>query len=179
MLAPGEATIGQGIKIVYIHVALIWTGMLGLVVSGVAGAVTALIGHRGIRRWLPTVSWVSLAFYAAGVLTSLYAEQVNWGGIAWHEPRTKASLNLLALGIVVQVAAAFINRPRWQGLLSSFLAVAVIWTTATTPLQLHPANPIGSSTSTNIQIVFYLLFLLCCLVAGWFVWQLWPRSAQP
>lgn len=176
VFAPGEATIGQGIKIVYIHVALIWTGMLGLLISGVIGAVVALTNHDGLRRWLPIISWVSLGFYAAGVLTSLYAEQVNWGGIAWQEPRTKANLNLLALATVVQVVASFINRPRWHGLLSVLLAAAVIWTTAVTPLQLHPDDPIGTSTSNTIQVVFYLLFMLCCLSASWFIWQLRPRS---
>jgi hypothetical protein len=85
----------------------------------------------------------------------------------------------MALAVAVQVAGTLVNRPRWQGLLSGLLAVAVIWTTITTPLQLHPADPIGNSTSISIQLVFYGLFALSCLGAAWFIWQFRPRPRQP
>jgi hypothetical protein len=32
--APVEQSLGQGIKIVYVHVGLIWAGMLGFAVNG-------------------------------------------------------------------------------------------------------------------------------------------------
>ena len=36
-LAPAEQTLGSGITSVYVHVALTWTGMTGLIIAAVLG----------------------------------------------------------------------------------------------------------------------------------------------
>ncbi len=175
-LAPAEATIGEGIRIVYVHVALIWAGMLLLLLAGILGLIVLLGGRPAPAVWMHLLSWAGLGFFAAGVITSLAAEIVNWGGIAWREPRTAANLNLLALAVIVRVASSWLTRPRVQGLLNVVLALAVIWTTITTELQLHPANAIGDATSQTIQLTFYALFLLSCLAAAWLI--LYARGQQ-
>ncbi len=174
LLAPAEATIGDGIRIVYIHVALIWAGMLLLLVAGLLGLIVLLGGRSAHAEWMQIVAWVALGFYAAGVITSLAAEVVNWGGIAWREPRTAANLNLLAVVVIVQVINSWLPRSwparlRLQGASNFLLAAAVIWTTVTTELQLHPANAVGDATSRAIQLTFYSLFLLCMLAALWLI----------
>ena len=123
---------------------------------------------------MATTSWVSLAFFAVGVGTSLIAEQVNWGGIAWREPRTFANLNLLAIATILIVAGSLTGRPRLRAALNLVLAAALVWITATTELQLHPAGAVSSSTSGAIQFTFYGLFILCSGAAGWLVW-FWHR----
>ena len=183
LLAPAEATIGDGIRIVYVHVALIWTGMLVLTVAGLLGLVVLLTGRSVVAEWMQIVAWVGLGFFAAGVLTSLAAEIVNWGGIAWREPRTAANLNLLALAVIVQVTSTWLP-DRWaasgrlQGLLNLFLAAAVVWTTITTEVQLHPANAVGDATSRTIQLTFYGLFLLSLSAAIWLVLVLRGRQRR-
>lgn len=176
LLAPAEATIGEGIRIVYVHVALIWAGMLLLLLAGILGLIVLLGGRPAPAVWMQLFSWAGLGFFAAGVITSLAAEIVNWGGIAWREPRTAANLNLLALAVIVRVVSSWLTRPRVKGLLNVVLALAVIWTTITTELQLHPANAIGDATSQTIQLTFYALFLLSCLAAAWFI--LYARGQQ-
>ncbi|UCG24881.1 MAG: hypothetical protein JSW55_02485 [Chloroflexota bacterium] len=181
LLAPAEATIGEGIRIVYIHVALIWTGMLVLIVAGLLGLVVLLTGRALLTEWMQVVAWVGLAFFAAGVVASLAAEIVNWGGIAWREPRTAANLNLLALTIIVQVVNTWLpdswgTRRRLQGALNAFLAAAVIWTTMTTEVQLHPANAVGDATSQAIQLTFYGLSLLSLSAAIWSILYLRGRQ---
>lgn len=79
IVAPDEATIGSGIRIVYIHVALIWTGMLGLLISGGLGTLIIIFPRDRLQEWMLVIGRVSLLVYAAGVGTSLIAEQVNWG----------------------------------------------------------------------------------------------------
>jgi hypothetical protein len=180
LFAPAEATIGDGIRIVYIHVALIWAGMLLLLVAGLLGLIVLLSDHARTADWMQIVAWVALGFYAAGVITSLAAEIVNWGGIAWREPRTAANLNLLAVVVIVQVINSWLPgtwaaRRRLQGALNLLLAAAVIWTTVTTELQLHPANAVGDATSRTIQLTFYALFLLSLLAAIWLILYLRGR----
>jgi uncharacterized membrane protein YeiB len=179
LVAPDEATIGRGIRIVYIHVALIWTGMLGLLVTGALGLILLLFSRDDIQSWMTVVGRVSLVVYAAGVGTSLIAEQVNWGGIAWQEPRTSANLNLLALVVIVQVVNSWLEHRRLGAILNILVATAVIYMSVTTPLQLHPSDPIRTSSSSEIQLAFYGLTLLCLAGAGWLVWFVHKKRKNP
>jgi hypothetical protein len=176
LLAPAEATIGQGIRIVYIHVALIWTGLLLLLVAGLLGLAVLIAGPGRLAIWMQLVAYTGLGFFAAGVLTSLAAEIVNWGGIAWREPRTAANLNLLAVAVIIGVANTLLPNPRLRGALNLLLAVAAVWITVTTELQLHPANAVGTATSSAIQLTFYGLAALCLLVAACLI--LYARGRQ-
>jgi hypothetical protein len=177
-LAPAEATIGTGIRIVYVHVALIWAGLAGLLLNGLLGLVVLLAGSPRGRAWMALVGWVSLALFAAGVGTSLIAEQVNWGGIAWSEPRTAANLNLLALATILQVFGSWLRGPRPAGLVYIILAGAALWITATTELQLHPAGAVAASGSGAIRATFYALAGLSLLVGAWLVWFFRPATAR-
>ena len=92
ILAPTERTLGAGIKIVYLHVALIWTGMVGLLIAGLLGLALALTQRPSLLGWLQAVSWVGFGFFAVGTVVSLIAEIVNWGAVFWSEPRTASIL---------------------------------------------------------------------------------------
>ena len=102
-----------------------------------------------------------------------------WGGIAWQEPRTSANLNLLALVVIVQVVNSWFERRRLAALLNVFVALAVIYMSATTPLQLHPSDPIRTSSSSEIQFAFYGLTLLCLVFSGWLVWFVHKKRMKP
>ena len=152
LLAPSEAIIGDGLKIVVIHVSLIWTGMLGLVLTGIISMVIIAWQDDRLSSWMECVAWVSLVVFALGVGANLIAEIVNWGGIAWNEPQKAANLNLLALAIIIQVIANWLGRKWLQGVLHP--VVAVVWVTVTTELQLHPSGAVSSSASGNIRFTF-------------------------
>lgn len=172
--APTEQTLGSGIKIVYLHVGLIWTGMLTLALAGLLGLVLLLRPNPGTAAWAGTLGWVGGGFFAAAVGISLWAEAINWGAIAWREPRTIAMLQLLALAVIVQVADTWSPPPRLQGLLRALLLAYLVWSTAAAPLQLHPRNPFRGASSPAIQAAFYGLFLLCSLAAAWLTFYLQP-----
>ena len=144
--------------------------MLGLLITGALGAIIIIFPRDRLQEWMTVIGRVSLLVYGAGVGTSLIAEQVNWGGIAWQEPRTSANLNLLALAVIVQVVNSWLVRRRMNAILNIIVAIAVVTMSITTPLQLHPSDPIRTSSSTEIQLTFYGLFLLCFAGAGWLVW---------
>ena len=57
----------------------------------------------------------------------------------------------------------------WRATLNALLAAAVVWTTVTTEVQLHPDNAVGDATSSGIQLAFYGLTVLCLLAAGWLI----------
>ncbi|MCA9971543.1 MAG: hypothetical protein KC425_15070 [Anaerolineales bacterium] len=175
--APAEQTLGSGIKIVYLHVALIWVGMAGIALSGLLGLATAVFPRPRLAAWLHAASWTAFAFYAAGAVVSLAAEIVNWGAIFWQEPRTAAILQVLAVAVIVQVTHGWPLDARLKGTLHAALAGFMLWATTRAGLVLHPDNPIGSSSSAAIRFAFFGLFGLFAVAAGWLTWLLQRRSA--
>lgn len=175
-LAPEEQTLGQGIRSVYVHVALIWAGMAGLSVAGLLGLGVLFSAHEGLQRWAATIGWVALALFAAGLLMSVVAARANWGGVFLAEPRYLSASNVLVLGLVIQIVNGWLPSVRVRGLLSALLAAFLGWSTATTPSVLHPDNAARASSSVAIQSTFFGLFILACLGGAWVVWYLRRRQ---
>ena len=170
--APEEQSLGAGIKVVYVHVALTWTGMFGLTVMGLLGLGVLLSGHETLQRWAQTLGWVALAFFAAGFAMSAWAARINWGAMFWDEPRTQLAANVIALTVIVQIARTWSLPVRLGGLLGMVPAGFMIYSVLTTELVLHPQSPILTSDSRGIQFAFFGLFALFTLAAGLVVWQL-------
>ncbi len=172
-LAPGEQTLGSGIKSVYVHVALTWTGTSGFLIAGLAGLAVVIFAKPSLQDWVHKIAWVALAFFSAGLATSIVAASINWGAVFWTEPRTNSALQILAAGLAVQVANSWSIPYRLKGALNFVLAVFLIWLIQTTPLVLHPGNAARSTTSLAIRFTFFVLYALCTLAAAWIVitWQ--------
>ncbi len=168
-LAPAEQTLGSGITSVYVHVALTWTGMTGLIVAAVLGLVAALLGRPGLQEWGQVVAWVGLGMFAAGLIMSAVAAGINWGNVFWQEPRFNSALQILAVGLIVQIVNSLPLPYRLRGLLQALPATLLLWLTASTPLVLHPGNAARTSPSAAIRFTFMGLFALCCLAGAWIV----------
>ena len=56
--APEERMLGSGIRSVYLHVGLIWTGLFGFGVTAVLGIGVLLTKKPLWQRWLAMVSWL-------------------------------------------------------------------------------------------------------------------------
>ena len=182
VLAPPEQTLGNGVKVVFIHASLMQTGAIGLIAAGLVGLVVAALGRAELAGWMRAIGGVALAFYAAGLGMSMVAAQINWGGVYLQEPRMAAGLNTLALALIVMIADEFLmpsrTGQRIAGLLSAGLAVFMVWAIAVSPLVLHPRNPIGTSPSFAIQASFYGLLGVTILAAIWTIWQVRKHGAQ-
>ena len=176
-LAPGEQTLGSGIKSVYIHVALTWTGMSGFLIAGLAGLTMALFAKPFFQDWTHSIAWVALAFFAAGLAMSIIAASINWGAVFWQEPRTNSALQILAVGLIVQVANSWSIPYRLKGVLNFFLAIFLLWLIQTTPLVLHPGDAARTATSMAIRFTFFSLYAICVLAGAWIVIN-WQRNHQ-
>jgi hypothetical protein len=169
VLAPTERTLGSGIRTVYLHVALIWVGMAGLFLAGGLGLAVLATRRHTLARWMEAVAWVSFLFYTLSGLVSLVAQEVNWGGISWREPRTEAMIQLVALALIVRVLNSWFADVRLQGLLNLLVVAALFWSSRTTSVLLHPEDAVGSSTANAIRLSFFGLTALLALVAAWLV----------
>ena len=168
-LAPAEQTLGSGITSVYVHVALTWAGMTGLIIAAVLGMAAALLGRPGLQDWGHVIGWVGLGMFAAGLIMSAVAAGINWGNVFWQEPRFNSALQILALGVIIQVATMLPIPYRVRGVLQAIPALALVWLTTFTPLVLHPGNAARTSPSAAIRFTFLGLYLLSCLAGAWIV----------
>ncbi len=163
-ISPVEHSLGSGIKSVYVHVALTWTGMTVLILAGILGMVVGFTGHPVLHVWLQALGRVGMLFYALGFTASLLSAKINWGAVFWAEPRVQASLKVVvAFGLVLLLAPVLPERHRgWlYGLLAGFMVISVY----RAALVMHPKNPIGLSTSVAIQLTFIGLYLLALMLA--------------
>lgn len=176
--APAEQTLGDGIRSVYVHVALTWTGMAAWVAAGLLRIAALFPRFRALESWAQTTAGVGLAFFVAGFAMSMVAANVNWGAVTWLEPRARTALNVIALALIVQILNSWLSLPGVRALLSAGLVAFVVWSTLVAPLVLHPRDPIRTSSSTAIQMTFLGLFVICCLGAGWIVW-VWRLQRRP
>jgi hypothetical protein len=166
-LAPAEQTLGSGITSVYVHVALTWTGMTGLVVAAGLGLAAAVLGRPGAHAWAHSAGWVGLGAFAAGLVMSALAAGINWGNVFWQEPRFNSAFQVLAVGLIVQFATSLGVDYRLRGVLQAIPALVLVWLTMITPLVLHPANAARNSPSAAIRFTFFGLYIVCCLAGAW------------
>lgn len=169
ILSPEERTLGIGIKPVYLHVSLTWTGMLLLLLSGILGVGILFRPKEKLVSWQRNVFTVAMGLYLAGFLISLYASWLNWGGIPYQEPRIRAAINVVVSGAAAWILQDFIANWRIKGILP-FIPIVYIFIGGRSPrMVLHPDNPVASSP-LGIKATFISMFILAIFLGGWLLW---------
>ncbi len=177
-ISPVERSLGMGIKSVYAHVALTWTGMTALLAAGLLGLIASVSQRSALHAWLHAVGRVGVLFFTMGFAASLLSAKINWGGIFWGEPRIQASLRVvIAAGGVFLIAGSL--RDRFRAILYLALALFMITSIDQATLVMHPRNPIGLSSSLKIQLTFAGLYLLMLSAAFLLTLTLKHRSYAP
>lgn len=180
-LAPAEQTLGQMVKLVYLHGALARTALLLFLLS-LPINLFALVRARGAAGiWGQSLVWAATALWLVHLLLSMITTRAAWGVyIAWFEPRTRFTFLLGAASVLILAAAYLVDDRRFTALAYIILAAVA---TALQPLLgaiQHPLNPIGASPSLAIR-AFYAAILIVCLALGalltlWFRQRLADRA---
>lgn len=160
---------GYGIRPVYVHVAFIWTGMLGMLAAGLLGLVLAVTNRAKWAGWMQTVGWVSFGFILASLAASIVAQLVNWNGIFWDEPRNQMIVRLVVAYLAILIANTWLPWLRLRGLVVAVAAGVMLGALRFTPNVLHPEDPIGNSSASGIQFTFLMLGGLGVMAAVWIV----------
>jgi heme exporter protein C len=179
-LMPAEKTLGQVIKIVYLHGALSRAGMLGFAAAGVAAGAYLVRPRPQIIRWAVALLVSGWCFWAAHFLVSMPATRLTWGPwVAWGEPRVSMTLQIAVAGLVVLGASALIRESRFTAVAIALLALTIAVMAARTGVLRHPLDPIGTSPSATLRFVYLLLLLP--IVASMFLiaWRLAAGSPSP
>ncbi|MBN1659932.1 MAG: hypothetical protein JXA93_16130 [Anaerolineae bacterium] len=188
-LAPAESRLGQIVKLVYVHGALVWTGLAAFSVAGVLGLgalvanyaadlVTGRAGGGGQAapwyRATAAAAQAALGIWVVYALSSMAVTGLTWGQwIAWGEPRVRATVSILAAAIVVVVVARLVGDRDFQALGAVVMAV-VPWVLVSRAEAIrHPVDPIGGSGSAAIQGYYLLIVLTIAALAAILIAWLW------
>ncbi len=177
LVMPLEKTLGQVIKIVYLHGALSRAGMIGLVGAGVTGGLFLITRRPALAAWTRGLLLSGWIFWVAHFIVSMPATRLTWGPwIAWGEPRVTMTLQLIAAGLVVLLISWLVKDDRFTAAAAMLLALAVAWLAFATGVVRHPLDPIGSSPSLTLQMIYLALLVLIvggmALLAWWFSRQI-------
>ena len=159
-LAPAEQTMGEGIRIVYLHVALTLAGAVGFAATAFIGLGALVSDSAAAARWTLACHAVALALFAAGTATSVIAAWINWGGLFLDEPLMRSSLVVLAIGVLSYALATWSTRARLRGMLGLGPAVALAWALIGTPVLLHPGAMVLSHSAAPIRWTFVVVTAL-------------------
>ena len=126
-VAPLEKTLGETIRLVYVHAALTRAGMVGFYICGLLGLIIAITNHAKLQSWTQTAAWVSFGLFVLGGIFSIFAPQASWGGVPLAEPRVRMSMTMTAIIVIVLLVNEWIPWVRVRGLLYVGIAGYIAW----------------------------------------------------
>lgn len=164
ILSPSEKTLGGVVKLVYLHGALVRTGLLAFTMAGALGAAALITRADTAARWSEAVGHAALVVWTLYVLSSMIVTYMAWGvAIAWSEPRVQASAHIFLAAVAFWILSYLLQSDRATALLNVVLAVLAWVRVRSAGVVIHPVDPIGGSASMAIK-VFYAGIVLCVIL---------------
>lgn len=170
-LGPSERTLGENVRLVYLHGAWVWTSLFGFVASAAIGTIGFVLNKDVLHHWSIALGRSGMVFWLTYLPLSLWTMQLNWNGLFLDEPRWRVAIDFAIVGILLQIAIVIFQRPRWGSLLNIAFISTLGFALVQTDQVMHPNSPIASSGSVSIQGFFGILTVLCItaglLLARW------------
>jgi hypothetical protein len=175
-LSPAEKTLGGGVRLVYLHGAVVTTALWVFGLSGLVGGLALFSQRRfpALPSWSQALARTGLTLWLVQIPISLLSMQVNWGGLFLDEPRWRVSLTYAVVGALLQAALVLIHKPVFSTLVNLVYAAVLIVAVSGVTSVMHPEQVISAS-NTSVQVIFALLLVLNILAAGQ-VALLWKRA---
>jgi hypothetical protein len=166
VLGPEEKSLGQNVRIVYLHGAWVLTALVAYIASGIVGLVALLTRKSGAHDWSKALGRTATVFWVTYLPLSLWAMQANWNGLYTSEPRFRIAVIFAVGGVLLQVGLSIINHAIATSAANVVFAAALGWALSNTSSVLHPPpSPIFNSGIASIEIFFVVLNLVALLAA--------------
>jgi hypothetical protein len=178
LLAPPERTMGDAIRVVYLHVSATLAGLACLYGAGALGLAMAAWPVERVERALRPLWIAGMVTFVAGFLLSLVSARISWGGVFWAEPRVRASLGVVAAGLVALAVHGGLEPGRARPLTWTVAAVLSFVVLRSAPLVIHPDHPVKETTPLGIRAAF-LGISLCFFVASLFLARAFIDRGSP
>ena len=187
VLAPAESRLGNIVKLVYVHGALVWAGLFTFSVAGLVGLVALVVRHlvgpaERARVWCcgtEAASLAALIVWAVYVISAMAVTGLAWGQlVAWNEPRVRVTGLILVGGVVLYVVARLVDHADFTAVTSLLMGIVPWVMVLQADAIRHPVDPIGGSGSAAIQGFYLLIELTVAGLAATLVAWLWVRAVQ-
>ncbi len=162
--SPRDQTLGDVVKVIYLHGALVRVGEMAFILAGVFGVTFLATGRPAAWAWSWAIQRTALLLWLGYYLSSLATMSLAWGGINWVEPKFVAASQTLALAAVAFAVAYVLERPRLTALINVAVGLLVVARVSLAPPVFHPANAIGES-GFMVQGYYYLIALVVAALA--------------
>jgi hypothetical protein len=176
-VGPAERSLGENVRIVYLHGAWVWVALIAFVASAGAGLLGLLARRPALHAWSIALGRTGLFFWVTYLPMSLWAMQTNWNGLFLAEPRWRLGLAFGVAGLLLQIGIALLDNPAWASALNLGFAAALLAGLRSVEQVMHPSSPILSSGAWRIQLFFGGLVVLTLLaawqMARWWVLREW------
>ena len=167
-LLPPERTLGDVIKLVVLHGALVRAALIAFAVAGVLGVLCLFSPNPSWPRWTIATQVTALLLWLANLIASSIATRLAWGEwIAWSEPRVWSTLHIAWLGVACLVLVLWLDHRIFTGLTNLSVAILSWGLIRGATLIRHPFDPLGSSNSFLYQGLYAAIVLVLLLLA----WQ--------
>jgi hypothetical protein len=171
VLAPAESRLGSLVKLVYVHGALVWSGLLAFSLAGLLGLVALLLRYlfgseERAGTWYrgtQAAGLAALAIWLVYAASAVLVTGLTWGQwIAWNEPRVRATGMILLASLSLTVVTRLVNHRDFTAGVNLLMGIVPWIAVSAVEAIRHPVDPIGGSGSSAIQM-FYLLIQLTVL----------------
>jgi hypothetical protein len=176
-LLPPERTLGDVIKLVLLHGALVRAGLIAFAVAGGLGLLCLISSNSAWPRWTVATQVTALLLWGANVLSSSFATRLTWGEwIAWSEPRVWATLHVLWLSAACLTLVLWIDHRLFTGITNLVVAGLSWGLIKGATLVRHPFDPLGTSNAITYQAM-YVAMVVVLLVMAW-QWARWLHRTR-
>lgn len=190
VLAPSESRLGNVVKLVFVHGALVWSGLLTFTLAGALGLIALMARHivgsiaPAARKQAPvfyrgaeSASLAALIVWVAYVVSSMAVTGLAWGQVvAWNEPRVRVTGLILLAALVLFVVARLVANRDFGAVVSVVMGIVPWVVVKQAGVIRHPVDPIGGSESAAIQTFYGLILLTVAGLALTLIAWLWAAA---
>ena len=155
-LVPPDKVLGAGVRMVFFHGAVTWTGILMTILAGFSGLGLLVFSRPGA-----SVVWraqsLGAFFWTASLIVSFPVMIRTWGGVMWDEPKLLMSAEIVTGLLVVWALGLIMGTPRVIAGLAVAAATVMGILLSVTPGAFHPDNPILRSGDPLFIGSFFLV----------------------
>jgi len=171
---PPEKSLGDNVRVVYLHGAWVWAAMAAFLAAGGTGLFALLTRQVALHTWSRALGRTGLFFWLTYLPISLWAMQTNWNGLFLAEPRWRIAVIFALGGVLLQIGLALTDDPIWASGSNLLYVVILGLALQSTEQVLHPDSPIFGSDAWRIQLFFAALLTLT-LTAAWQITRWWHQ----
>lgn len=178
LFGPEEKSLGAGVRVVYLHGALVLTAELAFISAGIAGLLGLITRRDMFYSWSAALGRTGIVFWIIYLPVSLWAMEANWNGLFLSEPRFRYAVIFAVTGILLQVGLWLINKGWVTSLANLIFIITLLAVFAAAENVMHPGpSPIFSSGNFAI-IGFFLAMIFLSMLAAYFMTRVFSKSTS-